>query len=122
MNLVSSISLRKLSILFTLILVGCFGLIFTYCGSNDSIAKQDTGFFLNLNDTVNYVGMETCKGCHSDKHSTFVHTGMGLSFDATSKSKSKGNFNQNKPIFDPIEIYIIILFGKIILFLFQSTD
>jgi predicted CXXCH cytochrome family protein len=101
MNLVSSISLRKLSILFTLILVGCFGLIFTYCGSNDSIAKQDTGFFLNLNDTVNYVGMETCKGCHSDKHSTFVHTGMGLSFDATSKSKSKGNFNQNKPIFDP---------------------
>lgn len=63
-------------------------------------SNADTVFFLNLNDTVDYVGMETCKGCHSDKHSTFIHTGMGQSFNLASTSKSAGNFNQNKPIYD----------------------
>ncbi len=63
-------------------------------------SHQDTGFFLNLNDTVDYVGMETCKGCHSDKHSTFVHTGMGQSFDSATLSKSAGNFLNQKSVYD----------------------
>ncbi len=61
---------------------------------------QDTGFFLNLNDTVDYVGMETCKGCHSDKHETFIHTGMGKSFDLAKMYKSSGSFSNIKPVYD----------------------
>ena len=60
--------------------------------NSNSKSSKDTGYFLNINDTVDYVGMETCKGCHSDKHSTFVHTGMGKSFDLASLSKTSGNF------------------------------
>lgn len=101
MSLKPLFTFRKLSILSAFFIVGALGLFFTYCGNSESQSHKDTGFFLNLNDTVDYVGMETCKGCHSDKHSTFVHTGMGQSFDSAYRDKSKGNFNQNKSIFDP---------------------
>ena len=63
-------------------------------------SSKDTSFFLNLHDTVDYVGMETCKGCHSDKHETFIHTGMGLSFDLATSSKSAAFFNNVNPIYD----------------------
>ena len=92
---------RKISILS--IFVGAFLVAtfstYTSC-TTDSIEKKDTGLFLNLNDTVDYVGMETCKGCHSDKHSTFIHTGMGQSFDSASINKSIGNFQNQHPVYD----------------------
>lgn len=84
---------------FTLTIISALFYTNIFQGFNGNTQK-DTGFFLNLNDTVDYVGMETCKGCHSDKHSTFIHTGMGQSFNFASTSKSAGNFNQNKPIYD----------------------
>lgn len=62
-------------------------------------AKQEP-FFLNLNDTVDYVGMETCKQCHSGHYNTFIHTGMGSSFGIASKERSKAKFNQ-PPVYDP---------------------
>lgn len=56
--------------------------------------------FLNLHDSVKYVGMSTCRQCHSDIHSTFMHTGMGQSFASASRQKSVADFNAHKPIFD----------------------
>jgi len=56
--------------------------------------------FRNIHDSVHYVGMETCKGCHSDKHSTFVHTGMGQSFDLATAQKSSAKFQQ-EAVYDP---------------------
>ena len=60
--------------------------------------KRNT--YANLSDTVNYVGMETCKGCHTGIHASFVHTGMGLSFDAASKQKSSADFSNHPVVHD----------------------
>ncbi len=60
--------------------------------SNEKLESSDTSFFLNLHDTVNYVGMSECKVCHSDIHSTFLHTGMGQSFGLANQEKSAGKF------------------------------
>lgn len=62
-------------------------------------AKQEP-YFLNLNDTVDYVGMETCKQCHSGHYNTFIHTGMGSSFGVATRERSKAKFNQ-PPVYDP---------------------
>ena len=65
--------------LFTLIVLAS---VFNWYCSTNSSSNQDNPLdrttYANLADTVKYVGMETCKGCHSGIHSTFIHTGMGL--------------------------------------------
>jgi len=46
--------------------------------------------------------MDKCASCHEDKHSTFIHTGMGLSFDTASRSKSSAKFGPNHVVFDTL--------------------
>lgn len=58
--------------------------------------------------------METCKGCHTGIHSTFIHTGMGLSFDAATKQKSSADFSNHPVVHDQYKIYLIHLSGKMI--------
>ena len=92
---------RNIVLFSIFLLIILLALFYTNIFANsNSKSSKDTGYFLNINDTVDYVGMETCKGCHSDKHSTFVHTGMGKSFDLASLSKTSGNFKQNQPVYD----------------------
>ncbi|MGB0883929.1 MAG: tetratricopeptide repeat protein [Flavobacteriales bacterium] len=50
---------------------------------------------------AHYIGMDQCRLCHSDKHETFIHTGMGLSFDEAKKSKSAAHFDENSTLYDP---------------------
>ena len=72
------------------------------CSNNQAAATADSSArspFLNLNDSVGYVGIETCRGCHSDKHSTFTHTGMGQSFGLATREKSAARFQQ-KAVYD----------------------
>lgn len=56
--------------------------------------------YLNLSDTVDYVGGEVCKSCHYDKHKTFMHTGMGQSFGLANKSKSAANIHSDSVLYD----------------------
>src|SRR4029077_4946919 len=56
--------------------------------------------YASLSDTTAYVGINTCKQCHSDKHETFMHTGMGLSFDQASPKKSSAVFKAHDKIYD----------------------
>lgn len=56
--------------------------------------------YLNLADSVQYVGMETCKTCHGDIHDTYIHTGMGRSFDKASRSKSDAIFDKHVIVYD----------------------
>lgn len=58
---------------------------------------EDT--YLNHNDSVGYVGINTCKTCHSSIHSTFSQTGMGMSFALADTAKSIGSF-KGKSIYD----------------------
>lgn len=44
--------------------------------------------FLNHHDTVQYVGIETCAGCHRNIYESFMQTGMGQSFGLANRQKS----------------------------------
>ncbi len=56
--------------------------------------------YLNLNDTVKYVGMHTCKQCHQSIYDSFMETGMGQSIDLASHTKSSAKFDQTALIYD----------------------
>ena len=62
-----------------------------FCNSAEKKKDEERTTYAGLSDSAQYVGMETCKGCHIEVHESFSHTGMGLSFDAASKKKSSGN-------------------------------
>ncbi len=49
--------------------------------------------YASLNDTVKYMGKDACKSCHADIYESFMHTGMGLSFDIASRTKSSADFD-----------------------------
>lgn len=72
---------------------GCNGLLSSTTNPTDQP-------FRNLGDSAHYVGIAACKGCHSDKHSTFIETGMGQSFHKAERKYSKADFNNVKPIYD----------------------
>jgi len=57
--------------------------------------------FLNVYGNADYLGSEVCSDCHVDNHATFMHTGMGMSFDSALPAKSVADFDQ-LPIFDSI--------------------
>jgi Flp pilus assembly protein TadD len=92
---------RKLIPLVWLGLCGfTFTLTFSTCGG-DNTQPKDTTFFLNLQDTVDYVGIETCKQCHADHYHTFIETGMGSSFGLATATKSKAVWTNVKAVYDP---------------------
>jgi hypothetical protein len=86
---------RKL--IYLLCCVSAFLLI--YCNQNDSKEKASLSY-LNLNDTVAYVGMNTCKTCHANIHKSFIHTGMGRSFDHATAEKSFASYGKHDLVFD----------------------
>ncbi len=78
-----------------------FTLLFSMSTCSDSKqGKTDTAFFLNLQDTVDYVGIATCRECHADHYHTFIETGMGSSFGEASAGRSKAVWNNVKPVYD----------------------
>ncbi len=58
--------------------------------------------YLNLNDTVKYVGVNTCKQCHQDIYNTFIHTGMGESFGIATRQKSSARFGPHIAVYDSL--------------------
>ena len=78
-----------------------FGSGFYGCSPPDSgIVYTDQIGYLNLNDTVEYMGMHVCKECHFNIYSTFCRTGMGLSFDTASKEKSAAVIREDSILYD----------------------
>lgn len=73
-------------------------IFYSSCNSADS----DEVSYLNHADDVAYVGIDKCRECHSAQHSTFVHTGMGLSFADASMEKSSAVFDQTSLVYDSI--------------------
>lgn len=57
-------------------------------------------WYASITDSASYVGMETCKSCHTGIHASFVHTGMGLSFDKASRGKSAADFSIGAMVYD----------------------
>jgi len=78
--------------------------LFIFCRTPVVVNKTDS-VYLNHNDTVAYIGSESCKACHLDKFETFMHTGMGESFDIATKQKSASIIDKHTLIFDSINNY-----------------
>jgi len=78
--------------------------LFIFCRTPATIV-QSANVYLNHNDTVAYIGSESCKTCHLDKFDSFMHTGMGESFDVATKQKSASIINEHTLIFDSINNY-----------------
>jgi predicted CXXCH cytochrome family protein len=87
--------LFRLGISFVLLV---FVLILFNC--SDENPKQEKKVYLNHNDTVKYVGMETCKACHLDHYETYIRTGMGLSYDRATRQKSASVLGEDSVIYD----------------------
>ena len=75
-------------------------IIFLYsCKQKDS-NSSDKNQYASISDSTEYVGIETCKSCHSDKFDTYIKTGMGMSFDKASRGKSSAKFSDSENIHD----------------------
>ncbi|MBP6532004.1 MAG: tetratricopeptide repeat protein [Bacteroidia bacterium] len=73
--------------------------IFLSC-NRQTESKAALKEYASLSDSTQYIGKEACRQCHSDKFETFMHTGMGMSFDTASKAKSSGRFDSHEVIHD----------------------
>ncbi len=71
-------------------------IIVVACNSSTEEKKSP---FLNVYGDANYVGSEVCANCHVANHESFMHTGMGMSFDSATPSKSVADFS-NSTIYD----------------------
>lgn len=73
-----------------------------YCSSPGDGLEQPAPelSWLNLHDTVDYVGMDACKQCHADVHASYRHTGMGSSFDNASRTKSSAEITNHSLVYD----------------------
>ncbi len=88
---------KAISIQFFL---GLFTIAFFNLYCNQQSSNSEPGEYLNHHDTVSYVGKEACKNCHLGIYESFMKTGMGQSFGAATKFKSKANFSQHKAVYD----------------------
>jgi len=73
-----------------------------YCNNSDRKSKINAvnSKYLNHNDTVKYVGINTCKHCHGNIYETFIKTGMGKSFDVATHQKSSATFGKDAIVYD----------------------
>lgn len=93
--------LHRFLIVLLVAAYACFNWV---CGSRttydaEQVARSRTSY-AGLSDSAKYVGMNTCMGCHSGIHESFLHTGMGMSFDRATMAKSAAKFNANSTVFD----------------------
>ena len=59
--------------------------------------------YLNLNDTVKYVGKEQCRLCHAEIYDSYIQTGMGRSFHYATKQNSELDGSLMPIIYDSIK-------------------
>ena len=85
------------------VLISIFIILFACNKGKVQEIHTSESLYLNHNDTVKYVGKESCKSCHYDIYRSFNQTGMGESFDIATKSKSVLDENNNPLIYDTIK-------------------
>jgi tetratricopeptide (TPR) repeat protein len=96
---------RRIQVVFALLLIPIAAVFFSDCGGNENIQTNPVdstpkSLYLNHADSVQYVGMQTCRKCHENIYQTFIKTGMGQSFDLASQHKSAGKFGKQSLIYD----------------------
>ena len=74
-------------------------LFLVFC-TRDLPKETEANRYQNLASEVKYVGMQTCRSCHANIHETFIHTGMGRSFDHASREKSDAVYDHHAVVYD----------------------
>lgn len=87
---------KKLSALALVLSIALFGF---YCTSAEK-TTENAATYLNLHDSVRYVGKQVCLSCHAGAHNSYLETGMGQSFGLATKLKSAGRFEGKTTIYD----------------------
>ena len=75
-------------------------LLLAYCKQSVSDVEIVESPFLNLADSVTYVGQQVCISCHSNVHATFSKTGMGQSFGKAILEKTAATFGPHALVYD----------------------
>lgn len=79
---------------------GVLLLLISFFFYNKKVIEAHSESYLNLSDTVKYVGINTCRECHESIYQTFKETGMGKSFDIASLQKSSAVFDKHALVYD----------------------
>lgn len=94
------------------LIISAIGLVVFILSDCVPAAKPSVEKYLNLHDSVAYVGMETCISCHSNVHDTYMHTGMGRSFGLATPDRSDATFGDHALVYDTILNYYYYPFFK----------
>ncbi len=83
------------------LLVGFVITFSVFCHSDSSnTTATNSLLYLNHHDTAKYVGINTCKQCHSAIYESFIQTGMGQSFAKATRTKSAARFTGHNVVYD----------------------
>ncbi len=85
--------------------------LFGFCKNATQKSTSDSPF-LNVRDSVAYIGIATCKSCHANVHETFAHTGMGRSFDRATRQKSAAAYGPHALVYDTLNDFYYFPFFK----------
>ncbi|MEO6883161.1 MAG: tetratricopeptide repeat protein [Bacteroidia bacterium] len=92
---------KRTILLFILFVLMALSTIYCNSGTKKNIVPENENHvYLNINDSVKYVGMQTCKTCHQSIYHSFIKTGMGESFDHATEQKSAARFDKHEVIYD----------------------
>ncbi|MBI1224786.1 MAG: tetratricopeptide repeat protein [Bacteroidetes bacterium] len=101
------LSTKKIPLLFFALLITW---LFSFCKKTWTTTADSP--FRNVRDSVAYVGMATCASCHKNVHDTFIHTGMGRSFDHATLQKTAAKYGPHAVVFDSLRNFYYHPFFK----------
>jgi tetratricopeptide (TPR) repeat protein len=91
---------KRYLIYFLVLIMAAISVLTVYCTDSKKENNEVASSYLNHNDTVKYVGINTCKQCHIEIYESFIKTGMGQSFDVASKLKSAAKQSKHAVVYD----------------------
>ena len=103
--------MRLSKIIFRIFLALLLAWFFLFCKQNNQSSGREN-HFLNVRDSVGYVGMATCRSCHMHVYETFIHTGMGRSFDYATRQKTAAKFGAHAVVYDTARNFYYFPFFK----------
>ncbi len=83
------------------LMLGCIGIGLAFC-TRELPEAATAPAYKNLEAGVKHVGMRTCQSCHQNVHATFIHTGMGRSFDKATPEKTDATFGDHAVVYDEV--------------------
>lgn len=84
--------------LLLLVLLATLLLGMWFCAPKETAIAETT--FLNMHDSVAFVGMQTCRSCHAEVYDTYIQTGMGQSFGKADLIKTAADFKEAAVVYD----------------------